>query len=139
MTEVYRVAGNCAEATEVLRRLPKELLQQSRLRMQIAFCHLAQGERDKAMRIYSEVVDTTPLYNAVAIAAELALSLGEVEEALDLMERAIEEKSWHQFFIRMRFSNNEALENHPRFIALLKRIGLDDESVTALNRKFPTD
>ena len=69
----------------------------------------------------------------------LALNLGEVEEAIDLMEREVENDSWTQILIRSDFRRNDALKNHTRFLALLKRIGLDDESVAALHRKMSFD
>jgi hypothetical protein len=55
------------------------------------------------------------------------------------MERAVENKSWAQFFMRSDFRHNDAVKGHPRYLALLKRIGLDDESVAALNRKMSFD
>jgi hypothetical protein len=69
----------------------------------------------------------------------LALGLGEVEEAIDLMERGVEIKSWMQFYIRSYFRHNDAVKDHPRYLALLKRIGLDDESVAALNSQMSFD
>ena len=107
--------------------------------MQAALCYAAQGDYGKARKIYRDVVETTPLYNGILVAAELALSLGEVEEAIDLMERGVENKSWSQFYIRVRFRHNDAVKDHPRYLALLKRIGLDDESVAALHRKMSFD
>ena len=62
-----------------------------------------------------------------------------MDEAIDLLEREVENKSWAQFFIRGYFRKNDALKNHPRYLALLKRIGLDDESIAALHRKMSFD
>ena len=73
------------------------------------------------------------------IAADLALSFGEVKEAIDLMERAVESNSWTQFFIRSNFRHNNAVKDHPRYLALLKRIGLDDDSVAALHQNLSFD
>jgi len=67
------------------------------------------------------------------------LGLGEVEEAIDLMKREVENNSWTQILIRSYFRHNDALKNHPRYLALLKDIGLDDESVAALNSKMSFD
>ena len=85
------------------------------------------------------MVETTPLYNRITLAAQLASSLGEVEEAIDLMERAVEIKSWDQFWIRTFFHDEEVIREQPRYLALLKRIGLDDESVAELHRKMSFD
>lgn len=71
--------------------------------------------------------------------ALLALRLGEVEEAIDLMEIEIDKGSFTQFWIRPMFQNEKAVRNHPRYLKLLKRIGLDDESVAELHRKLSFD
>jgi tetratricopeptide (TPR) repeat protein len=139
MADAYRLAGNCPVATEFLQSLPIALQQQPRIRIQAALCYAAQGDYGEARKIYRDVVETTPLYNRITLAAQLASSLGEVEEAIDLMERAVENKSWAQFFMRSDFRHNDAVKDHPRYLALLKRIGLDDESVAALHRKMSFD
>jgi tetratricopeptide (TPR) repeat protein len=132
MAEAYRLAGNCPAATEFLQSLPIALQQQPRIRIETALCYAVQGDFGKARKIYREVVETTRLYNGSSTAVQLALSLGEVEEAIDLMERGIENKLWSQFYIRIRFRQHDAVKDQPRYLALLKRIGLDDESVAAL-------
>jgi 2-hydroxychromene-2-carboxylate isomerase len=71
--------------------------------------------------------------------ALLALKVGELDEAIDLMEYEVEEKTFLQFWIRTLFRNEEVIRDHPRYLALLKRIGLDDESVAALHRKMSFD
>jgi tetratricopeptide (TPR) repeat protein len=139
MAEAYRLAGNCPAATEFLESLPIALQQQPRIRAEAALCYAAQGDFGKARKIYKDVVETTPLYNGSSLAVQLALSIGEVEEAIDLMERGVENKSWSQFYIRVRFRHNDAVKDHPRYLALLKRIGLDDESVAALNSRMSFD
>jgi len=55
------------------------------------------------------------------------------------MELIVENHSWTQNWMRLRYSDNAAVKNHPRYQALLKRIGLDDESVAALHRKMSFD
>jgi hypothetical protein len=62
-----------------------------------------------------------------------------VEEAIDLMERAVENKSWLQFWIGSNLRHNDAIKDHPRYLAQLKRMGLDDESVAALHSKMSFD
>ena len=139
MAEAYRLAGNCPGATEFLESLPIALQQQPRIRAEAALCYAAQGDFGKARKIYRDVVENTPLYNGSSLAVQLALSLGEVEEAIDLMERGVENKSWSQFFIRVRFRHNDAIKDHPRYLTLLKRIGLDDESVAELHSRMSFD
>ena len=75
------------------------------------------------------------------ILASLALRLGEVEKAIDLMELEVERKGWTQFWAVSPFyiRHNDAIKNHPRYLALVKRIGLDEESMAALHRKMSFD
>ena len=68
--------------------------------------------------------------------AKLALKIGEVEEAIDLMEREVEINSFIQFWARPLFRNEPAIQNHPRYLALLRQIGLDDESVAELHSRM---
>jgi TolB-like protein len=139
MVEAYRLAGDCPAATEFLQSLPTALQHQPRIRMLAALCDAAQGDLVKARETYRDVVETAPLYSGLTIAAELALRLGEVEEAIDLMERAVDSESWQQFYFRIRFRHDDAVKDHPRYLALLKRIGLDDESVAELNGRIGFD
>jgi hypothetical protein len=71
--------------------------------------------------------------------AVLALSLGEVEKSISLLERLAEGGSWMQFWGKMLSRNNDAIREDPRYQALLKRMGLDDESVAALNSRMSID
>ena len=139
VAEAYRFSGNCTAAIELLQSLPVALQQQPRIRLLAALCHAVWGDYSTARKIYKDVVETAPLYSGLTSAAQLALSLGEVEEAIDLMERAIENKSWQQFYFSIRFRHDDAIKDHPRYLALLERIGLDDESIAELHRKMSFD
>jgi hypothetical protein len=44
-----------------------------------------------------------------------------------------------QFWSKLLSYKSVALREHPRYQALLKRMGLDDESVAALHRKMSFD
>jgi tetratricopeptide (TPR) repeat protein len=135
----HALAGNCPAALEILQSLPSALQQLPRMRAGAALCYFAQGDHGKASEIYRDLVEATlPSFGRMII-AQLALSLGEVEEAIGLMEREVEDKSWSQFLSRNLFRHNDAVKDHPRYLALLKRIGLDDESVAALHRKMSFD
>jgi TolB-like protein/Flp pilus assembly protein TadD len=139
MAEAYRMAGQCPAAVEFLQSLPEAMNKTSRIRTLAALCHASQDDYNTARKIYRDVVENTQRYIDTSLPAQLALSLGELEVAVDLMERAVESKAYTQFMTRVRFREHEALENHPRFLALLKRIGLDDESVAAMNSQYPSD
>jgi adenylate cyclase len=134
LVQAYTLAGNYTAAHEFLESLPTALQQDEWIRNSAALCYAAQGDYDKARQIYRGVVD-----NKRSIVSQVALSLGEVEEAIDLMELDVEQKSWVQFWFRTLFRHNDAIKDHPRYLAVLKRIGLDDESVAALHHKMSFD
>jgi tetratricopeptide (TPR) repeat protein len=139
LVDAYTAAENCSAALDVVESLPIALQQDPRFSARAALCYASQGDYMKARIIYRDEVENPPSYHGMAVAAKLALSLGEVEGAIDLMERGVENKSWTQFLIRNSFRHSDAVKDHPRYLALLKRIGLDDESVAALHRKMSFD
>jgi serine/threonine-protein kinase len=138
MVQAYTLAGNYTAAHEFLESLPTALQQDEFIRNSAALCYAAQGDYDKAREIYRDIVDNKVL-SGVTMLSQLAFNLGEVEEAIDLMELGVEQKSWDQFWIRTFFHDEEAIREQPRYLALLKRIGLDDESVAALNSQMSFD
>ena len=122
----------------MLQNIPAQLQQQPTIKSRAGLYYAAIGDHEKAWLIYRELVDdpqTVPLLGF----CDLALALGEVEEAIDLMELIVENHSWTQTWMRFRYGDNDAVNDNPRYLALLKRIGLDDESVAALNRRMSLD
>jgi adenylate cyclase len=139
LVDAYTEAGNYLAALDVVESLPISLQQDPRFSARAARCYASQGDYAKAREIYRYGLENPNLYHGMLVMVQLALSLDEVEEAIDLMERGVENKAWTQFYIRGRLRHNDALKNNPRYLALLKRIGLDDESVAALNKRMPFD
>ncbi len=78
------------------------------------------GQSDRAKQVFAELEarDLPP-----SVTAELLLTLGEKEAALDWLEKAYEQRS-------SLLSNSmsepvcDSVRNHPRFLALQKKIGL---------------
>ena len=62
-----------------------------------------------------------------------------LEESIELMERLEVTGSWLQFWIKLGPKDNITFRENPRYQALLKRIGLDDASVAALNERMSFD
>ena len=79
----------------------------------------------------------TPI--AMINTASLALVLGETEEGIDLLERLEKSGSWIQLWSKLLTIYHDRIREHPRYQALLKRMGLDDESIAALNRRMSFD
>jgi len=138
LIDAYIAVGNVSAAQAVLQNLPDSLLQHPRLRLRSAFCNVAQGDFDSAREIYRSLMDDPLPYGNILI-ARLALSLGETDQAIDFMEWEMEQHSWNSPFIRVLFKRNDAVKDNPRYLALLKRIGLDDESVAELHDKLSFD
>jgi tetratricopeptide (TPR) repeat protein len=132
LIRAYTELGNFQAA----QRLLDQIQQQPRFReMMVGQYYAERGDEEKARKIYKELLDNPPLHRQIILAV-LALALGEVEQGIDLMEYAVDDKSFRQFWIRPLFRQNDAVKNHPRYLALLKRIGLDDESVAELHSRM---
>jgi adenylate cyclase len=134
----YGDANRFDEGQRLLDQLPPAKLERPRTKLQVGLFYAAKGDSQKALEIYQELVADLPPHGMLLI-AELALKVGKVEEAIDLMEREVEINSFNQFWARPVFHDDPAVQNHPRYLALLKRIGLDDESVAALRQKLSFD
>ena len=134
----YGDANRFVEGQRLLEQLTPAKLERPRTKLQVGLFYAAKGDRQKALEIYRELVADLPPHGMLLI-AELALKLGKVEEAIDLMEREVEINSFNQFWARPVFRNEPAVQNHPRYLALLERIGLDDESVAALRQELSFD
>jgi len=95
-------------------------------------------DRITARRIYDELVASSDSLTPTALfnIAMMAISLGEVDKSIDLMERLETGGTWMQFWIKLLPRECSAIRENPRYQALLKRIGLDDESVKALNERM---
>jgi adenylate cyclase len=129
--------GHYSAVRTVLEKIPPELQKMATFKARTGLYYVAIGDPERARLIYRDLVDTQRNWAILGI-CDLALVLGEVEEAIDLMELVVEQSS-RQLILRTRYRHNNAVRNHPRYLALLKRIGLDDESVAALNSQLSFD
>jgi TolB-like protein/Tfp pilus assembly protein PilF len=132
LVEAYILSGNCGLVLKIVGALPEPLRNEPRILGRLGVCHALMGEEDRAREIYQHVKETTPYYYANMQAAVLAMTLGEVEDALDILESEIDKHAWTCMFIRIYFRNNESLKDNPRFLSILERIGLGDKSIIGL-------
>ena len=133
LIEAYTATENYSGIQQVLDSIPSELQQWPTIRIRAGLYYLTTGDYDKASEIYSEYIDNPPTAGVMAF-TNLALRLGEVEKAIDLMELEVGRNGWTQFWAGSSyFRQDDAIKDHPRYLALLKRIGVDDASVVTLN------
>jgi serine/threonine-protein kinase len=125
----------------LLASIPPALQEQPDIKALVGRSYAVRGDEERARKIYRELVNSidslTPL--AMINTAFLALSLGEMEEGIDLLEGLEKSGSWMQFWSKLLSLLYGPIREHPRYQALLKRMGLDDESVTELHRKLSFD
>ena len=133
LIESYTADGKCNVALKILENLPDDLKREPRLFGRKAVCHALLGETNVAREIYDYIIETTPNDYANMQAALVALSIGEIEDVLDILEREAENHSWTAVFTRLYFRDNTLVNSKPRFQDLLERIGLDDRSVEKLS------
>jgi TolB-like protein len=138
LIEAWTALGEYETVSQLISQLSPEIMQYPSVRIRFGLYQLARGELDKADSIYQEYIEN-PHPSGRLIVAKLALGLGHTEQAIDLMERQVDDHSWTYLYIRVLFRNDPAVKDHPRYLALLKRIGLDDESVAALHQKLSFD
>ena len=139
LIEAYSASGDFSAALSFVESLPEPLQNEPRIRGRAALVYALQGDDEKAREIYRQIQKTTPSDYAIMQAAVLAANLGEVENAIDIIEREVENHSWNQVFIRLYFRKNTSIGEHPRYLALLERVGLDDKSVAELRDKLSFD
>jgi tetratricopeptide (TPR) repeat protein len=89
-------------------------------------CALAKlGRIEETQRVLAQLERLSEKrYVAPFHAALVHVSLGQWERALDLLEQTAEERNW---FVRIfpLAPDFDPLRSHPRFIAIMKKIGLD--------------
>ena len=90
--------------------------------IELGRAHVLAGEKEEALKLFSRVNElsakryVSPYFLAVA-----DVSLGNREKALDLLEKAFQDRSWPMIFLNVdpRF---DSLRSMPRFEELIKRL-----------------
>ncbi len=138
LIDAYAAKGNYSGIKQILEDIPPAMQEHPRIQARVALSYISQGDHVKARKIYQELVELEldRLYQGLPITSQLALSLGEVENAIDLMETAVDLNMWNQFWTASLSRQNEAVKDHPRYLAHLRRMGLDEESIAALNERM---
>ena len=135
LIEGYTVTGQYEEADAIIHNVPEGLRQHPSITARAGLYYAARGDFKRANDILLNYVRSPPLVS-ILIVSDLALELGEVEMALDLLQRTADEHAWPAYWIRIRYRDNELIQNNPRYLALLEQIGLDDKSVKELQDRL---
>jgi DNA-binding winged helix-turn-helix (wHTH) protein/tetratricopeptide (TPR) repeat protein len=89
----------------------------------LAHVHALAGRGGEARRLLDELLAGGAVASPTCV-AEVYVALGEYEQALDCLERAIEMRDALVVYSGVS-SRLSALRAHPRFVAMLARLGLD--------------
>ncbi len=135
LIEDYLDSADYEAARHVLDSIPEELKRRPRILVREGMYYAATNDEAKARKIYEALLENHPPHGLLELAA-LAVDLGEAERAIDLMEREVEQQTWSQFWARDYYRHEPAVNKNPRYLASLRRIGLDDASVAALNARM---
>jgi adenylate cyclase len=142
LIDAYTATGNYSGVKQILKDFPPAMQEHPRIRARVALNYVSHGDYKMARKIYQEVLGPELAYPSDApVTSMLAINLGEVAQALDLMEAAVDLNTFNQFWVASYTSlrNHEALKENPRYLALLRRMRLDDESLAELNRRMSFD
>ena len=122
LTELY--LGQYEEALETLERARNALTGEPDVQADLALAHALAGEKEEAVRMLEMLMkESGERYISPFLIASFHTGLGDFEEALDWLEKAYEERVAYMVFIGVDPSF-DPLRAHPRFQALLARVGL---------------
>jgi TolB-like protein len=127
--EALILSGNLDGALAEMQREPHDTMR----RLGLSFVYAAQGRREKSQRLLEEVGREHPDFSS-PVAAGYA-RLGMADEAFEWLDRALLERDGGVLEVRAG-PLFQPLRRDPRYLPLLRRIGLSDEQVAALDFKI---
>jgi TolB-like protein/Tfp pilus assembly protein PilF len=136
LIDAYTATGNYSGVQHILGDIPRTMQEHPRIRARVALSYLSQGDHEKAREIYQELLGLDLALVSSPVTIILAVNLGEVEKAIDLMEIAVDQNKFNQFWTASLLRQNGELKDHPRYLAHLRRMRLDDESLAELYRRM---
>ena len=119
-------AGRISEAIPEMERA-RSLDAASFIAGWLGFANAASGQRAEALKIQEQLNQSssgTNATNAAFVNAIIYLGMGEKDRALDYLRKAYDARSYWICMLKVEHIY-DPLRSDPRFIALLKRIGLD--------------
>ena len=91
----------------------------------VAEVHARLGNREKALKMLSELLETKDLYVSPSSIAFIYSSLGELDEAFSWQEKAYQERDASLAWLKVA-PESDALRADPRFADLLRRMNFPD-------------
>ncbi|MEJ2532725.1 MAG: hypothetical protein P8Y92_13095 [Halioglobus sp.] len=134
----YTDTNNTGALDSLLGDIPPAIQELAGIKSLVARSYAVRGDETKARKIYDDLMASSDNLSPWALSntAWLAISLGEIDESIELMERIQKGGSWVQFWSKLTPMDSSTIRENPRYQSLLKRMGLDDESVAALNERM---
>jgi TolB-like protein/Tfp pilus assembly protein PilF len=134
----YTNTNDTVALASLLDDIPPAMQELADIKALVARSYAVRGDEAKARKIYNDLLASFDSLspNAMFDTALLAISLGEVDQSIELMERLEKSGSWMQFWNKLLPMENGTIRENPRYQALLKRMGLDDASVRALDERM---
>jgi TolB-like protein/Tfp pilus assembly protein PilF len=115
-----RSRESLVELTEAVRLSGGSPLMQGTL----AFAHAAAGDPHQARQVLDGLMRLRREHYASAVGVAVAhAALGERDEALRWLEEAADERAFHLVYLKV-WPELDALRAEPRFVALVRRVGL---------------
>jgi tetratricopeptide (TPR) repeat protein len=124
--EALLLSGDLDGALAEMQREPHDTMR----RLGLAFVYAALGRRDESQRLLEEVGREHPDFSS-PVATGYA-RLGMADEAFKWLDRALQERDGGVLELRAG-PMLQPLRQDPRYVPLLRRIGLSDEQVKALD------
>jgi len=124
--EALLLSGDLDAALAEMQREPHDTMR----RLGLAFVYAAMGRREEAQRLLEQVGREHPDFSS-PVAAGYA-RLGMADEAFEWLDRALQERDGGVLEVRTG-PMFRPLRKDPRYVPLLRRIGLSDEQVAALD------
>ena len=103
----------------------------------LAMTYGLEGKKEEAKRILAELkLRAEHTYVSPCGLADVYVGLGDNEQALTMLERAVRERSTDLMFLADA-PEFEALHDHPRFKAIVARIGFPESALAASTASMP--
>jgi len=122
----YAKKGMCEEAISILQKGANLFPENPFLVSALGFSYGVAGKRDEAQKIVNRFMEISKKkYFSPMFISRVYAGMGEVDKAIEWMEKAYEERD-PAFSLIKSVPSHDYMHSDPRFKALLKKMGLED-------------